>query len=207
MLISTQYHANLVAVWARSLARTTPQLILREATTLSVACCHAKDVRTRMAPVLARAVYPRADVVVAVSEGVAEDLVQEIGVPRSMIRVIYNPAIDDDVACLMKQPADHAWLNDDGPPVILSVGRLGLPPKRFETLIRAVDLARRRRPIRLVILGDGEERPRLEALVAQLEMKHCVSLPGFNDNPYAYMARAALYVVSSAWEGFPNTLC
>ncbi len=124
VLISTLEHANLVAVRARSVANSSPQLILREANTLSVASSNSADVRDRVVPLLARALYPRADVIVAVSKGVAEDLVDSINIPRSMVRVIYNPTFDGDILSLMRLPAEHAGFGDGGPRVILSVGRL-----------------------------------------------------------------------------------
>jgi glycosyltransferase involved in cell wall biosynthesis len=58
----------------------------------------------------------------------------------------------------------------------------------------------------LLILGEGAERPALEALVTQLGLDDAVSMPGFVENPYAYMARAALFVLSSRWEGLPTVM-
>jgi glycosyltransferase involved in cell wall biosynthesis len=205
VLLSTQYHANLLAVLARQSAGNLSQLILREANTMSVATSHSGDVRDRVVPSLARIFYPCADAVVAVSEGVAADLINCIGIPAPIVRVIYNPTVDLDIECSMRRPVDHPWLHDNGPPVLLSVGRL-CPQKRFDILVRSVSIAAKRRPIRLIILGDGEDRARLECLARELEVDGCVSLPGFVDNPYAYMARSDLFVLSSAWEGLPNTL-
>lgn len=205
VLIATQAHANFLAVWSRMLAKASPQLILREANTITVASFNSSDVRDRVVPVFARFLYPRADVVVAVSKGVAEDLVSHVGIPQSMVRVIYNPTFDSDIVSLMQERVGHPWFQDGGPPVLVAVGRMS-PQKRFDMLIKAVSIARQKRPVRLVILGDGEERARLESLTRGLGLEDCVSFPGFERNPYAYMARADLYVLSSAWEGLPNTL-
>jgi len=182
-----------------------PQLILREANTLSVAYAQSENLRDRSLRLLARRFYPRADAVVAVSKGVADDLIDRVGIPRNVVRVIYNPTFDREILSLMQEEASHPWLHDGGPPVILSVGRL-FPQKRFDTLIQAVSMASRRRPLRAIILGEGDERGRLESLSRELGVANDVSLPGFVNNPYAFMARADLYVMSSAWEGFPNTL-
>ncbi len=205
VLISTLHFANIVAVWARSMASSSPRLILREATTMSMATSDSVGIRLRAIPALVRVFYPSADVVVANSQGAATDLVEGSGVPRAMVRVIYNPAFSDDMTALMQEPVPHPWFGDGGPPIVLSAGRLS-PPKRYDLLIEAVAAARRHRPIRLVILGDGEERDRLEAVVRDQGAEHFVSLPGFVENPYAYMARADLFVLSSAWEGLPNAL-
>jgi len=100
---------------------------------------------------------------------------------------------------------NHPWFAPGEPPVILSVGRL-TKQKDYPTLIRAFALVHRERPARLMILGEGEERPKLEALIQELSLDDDVSLPGFVDNPYAYMARSAVFVLSSAWEGLPTVL-
>jgi len=204
-LIATPVQANLVSVMARAYSRFRPTLILREANTLSVSSADSRDPRDRLSPRLASVLYPRADAVVAVSKGVADDLVVNMGVPQAMVRVIYNPTVGDDIERLMNEPLADAWFHDEGAPVVLSVGRLA-PQKRFDDLIRAVWFARQKRPVRLMIIGEGEERPRLQALAASLGIDDAVRLPGFIQNPYAYMARAHLYAVSSAYEGLPNTI-
>jgi len=206
ILVSTLTHANIPAIWARALAKHKPQLIVREANTLSVDSSRSALVfRNHSIPVLARLFYPCADTVVAVSKGVARDLVDNVGIPRSVVRVVYNPTFDSEILSLMDEPVNHPWFGDEGPPVLLSAGRLTLQ-KRFDILIQAVSIARRHRPLRAVILGEGEERNRLESLVRELGLCECISLPGLDENPYAYMARARLYVMSSDWEGFPNAL-
>jgi glycosyltransferase involved in cell wall biosynthesis len=91
------------------------------------------------------------------------------------------------------------------PPVILGVGRL-TQAKDFSTLIRAVARLRAKRDCRLVILGEGELRGELEGLVRTLGLQGSAQLPGFTENPFAWMNRAALFVLSSRWEGLPNAL-
>jgi glycosyltransferase involved in cell wall biosynthesis len=119
--------------------------------------------------------------------------------------VIYNPVIDSDMIGLAGQRPDHPWVSPGQPPVILGVGRL-VPAKDFATLIRAFAEVRRRRAARLVILGEGPERPALTALAAELGLTDDVSLPGFKANALAYMAGSAVFVLSSAWEGLPTVL-
>ncbi len=100
---------------------------------------------------------------------------------------------------------EHPWFSDDGPPVILGVGRL-VWEKDFSTLIDAFRHFRANRPYRLVILGDGPLRSTLEARIASFGLDDCVSLPGWVKNPFAFMARAALFVLSSRHEGLGNVL-
>jgi glycosyltransferase involved in cell wall biosynthesis len=89
--------------------------------------------------------------------------------------------------------------------VIVGAGRLQRQ-KDFPTLIRAFGLVRGEHPCRLIILGDGSGRSRLEGLAAELDLDADVDMPGFQANPYPFMARADLFVLSSAWEGSPNVL-
>jgi glycosyltransferase involved in cell wall biosynthesis len=121
------------------------------------------------------------------------------------VEVIYNPVITPAIVAQAQRAPDHPWFAPGQPPVILGVGRL-TRQKDFFTLIRAFAALRRRRPARLVILGEGEDRPGLEALVAELGVGEDVALPGFRDDAPAWMARSALFVLSSAWEGLPTVL-
>jgi glycosyltransferase involved in cell wall biosynthesis len=204
-LLSTLDHANLVAIWARMLGRSRARLVLREANTLSVASLGSEDFRDRIVPRLARCFYRRADAIVAVSEGVARDLIDNVRLPERMVHVVHNPTYDPSIVELMEEPVDHPWFADRGSPVVIAVGRLS-PQKRLDDLLRAVAVARREQPLRLMVIGDGEERGRLESLTAELGLTEDVSFAGYQLNPYAYLARADLYALSSAWEGFPNTL-
>jgi glycosyltransferase involved in cell wall biosynthesis len=154
---------------------------------------------------MVRRFYPWADAVVAVSDGVAADTAEVARIPRDAIRTIYNPADVDDIARQARLPVDHPWLQPGGPPLILGVGRLAAQ-KDFPTLLRAFARLRQGRDARLVILGEGRQRPALEALVAQLGLAECVDLPGYEGNPFRFMARAALFVLSSRYEGLPGAL-
>lgn len=204
-MLSTLTHANIVAIWARIMSRVPVRLVIREANTLSLSAQNAKDLRGKMMPMLVSFFYRCADVVVANSLGVANDLVTRIRLPRERIKVIYNPVITPEIFAKAEEPLHHPWFQLGEPPVILGVGRL-TKQKDFPTLIRAFALVRRERQARLMILGEGEARPQLEALVQQLRLEHDVALPGFVENPYKYMKRAALFVLSSNWEGLPNAL-
>jgi glycosyltransferase involved in cell wall biosynthesis len=143
--------------------------------------------------------------VVAVSRGAAEDLASTSGMPRDRVEVVYNPVITPAVMALAGETPDHPWFGPGEPPVVLGVGRL-TRQKAFGTLVRAFAEVRRRRPLRLIILGEGEDRPMLEALASELGVGDDVALPGFRENAMAYMARSALFVLSSAWEGLPTVL-
>jgi len=204
-LLAALDHTNLTALWARRLAGVPTKAVVSVRNTLRMTTASTQSLKVKLMPFLISNFYPWADSVVAVSHGVAEDLAKLTGLPREKIRVIYNPAITPDLFAKAEEPVDHPWFAPGEPPVVLSVGRL-TPQKDHPTLIRAFALVRREHPARLMILGEGEERPNLEALVRELGLQEDVALPGFMDNPYKYMKRAGVFVLSSRWEGLPGVL-
>jgi glycosyltransferase involved in cell wall biosynthesis len=152
-----------------------------------------------------RWLYPLVDQIIAVSQGVAEDIREITGLPPERITVIHNPVITARLLAMAREPVAHPWFNAAEPPVILGAGRL-TRQKDFPTLIRAFARVQRHRPARLVILGEGRQRLALKTLAAELGVASEVDLPGFVVNPYAYMAKAAVFALSSTWEGSPNVL-
>jgi glycosyltransferase involved in cell wall biosynthesis len=204
-LLSLMMGANIIAILSKKLARVDTRLMISEHLTISVATQNAGSLRGRYLPLLAKRIYPWADGIVAVSEGVAEDLAHILGLPRKKIEVIYNPVITPELLEKAREPVDHPWFQPGEPPVILGVGRL-TEQKDFPTLLRAFALVRKERAARLVILGEGEDRPQLKALVDELGIAEDVDMPGFVDNPYGYMAGAAVFALSSRWEGLPTVL-
>lgn len=211
-LIACMPQENLAALMARDLAGTRTRVLLTEHNTLSAMVQRARSINYRALPALIGHAYRRADAVVAVSTGVADDLAAITGLPRHLIEVIHNPAVPPDVARLAAEPIQHPWLRPGEPPVVLGVGRLA-PQKGFATLLRAFAEVRRRQPARLVILGEGPDpeatakrRAELEALAGELGIAHSLDLAGHADNPFAWMARAGVFVLSSTHEGFGNVL-
>jgi glycosyltransferase involved in cell wall biosynthesis len=205
VLVSSMSHANLIALWAARLARQGTPVIVTVHTTLSHSMGQRERLGDRVWPHLVRLFYPWAAGVVAVSGGVADALAQSTGISRARVQVVYNPVITPGMIALGRQAPDHPWFGAGQPPVILGVGRL-TAAKDFPTLIRAFAEVRRHRAARLMILGEGEERPALTALVGELGLADDVALPGFVEKAPAYMAGAALFVLSSAWEGLPTVL-
>lgn len=203
-LVSVLNHANVVALWAAKVARYPGRVVVVEQNTRSVASAQGESRRNRLMPGLVKRFYPWADCVVGVSAGVAEDLVRVVGVDRSKVRVIYNPIVTPELDASAREPVAVPWF-EDGTPVFVAAGRLR-PQKDFPTLLRAFAMLRARRTARVVILGEGPERQKLEALAAELGLADDVQLPGASPNPYAYMARAAAFVLSSRWEGLPTVL-
>ena len=204
-LLSLGTQSNLAAILARELAEVPVRVVVSERNTLSVVVRHARAPFRKAYPRLIHAVYPAADAIVAVSRGVAHDLAVKAAIPEDCVTPIYNGLDARAVAEASMQPVDDPWLTNDTCPVVLGVGRLHRQ-KDFATLLRAFASVRQRRALRLVILGEGPERRALERLARMLSVSDHVHMPGFAANPAAWMRRAAVFVLSSAWEGFPNVV-
>ncbi|MCW5745884.1 MAG: glycosyltransferase [Alphaproteobacteria bacterium] len=205
VVLSASDPANLAALWARALAR----LAIAVVPTVNIdhtAALGRRSVAVRfcLRRLLARA-YRGADAVIAISSGTSEAVRRLTGLPAQRVATIYNPVDTEMIADLAAAAPPHPWLAAPQVPVILAVGKLK-PQKDYPTLLRAFARVRSQRPVRLLVLGEGDRRPAIERLAHQLAIAPDVALPGFVDNPFAGMARAAVLVLSSAWEGLSNVL-
>lgn len=228
VLLSSIHYVNVSALLAsRVLGRAPCRVVVREANVLSTDTFRPGKLYDRVLLFLMRWLYPRADAVLANAEDSRDALVQYGVVPRERIRCIANPLDCAGIAAAAAEPTGHPWLPDtaprdtaprdadmrapgqaDAPPVVIGVGIL-LRKKNFAFLIRGFAEATRHPAVsnaRLIILGEGDDRPALEALVQELGIAERVSMPGFAANPFAFMARADVFVLSSLWEGSANVV-
>jgi glycosyltransferase involved in cell wall biosynthesis len=203
VLVSSMSHANLIALWAGRLAGSGTPVVVTVHNTMSQST--AGRIGGALEPRLLRLFYPWAANVIAVSRGAADDLARTSGLPRDRMEVVYNPVITASVLAMARRTPDHPWFAPGEPPVVLGVGRL-TPQKDFSTLVRAFAQVRRGRAVRLMVLGEGEQRAQLEALADQLGVRADVALPGFRDDAMACMAHSAVFVLSSVFEGLPTVL-
>lgn len=203
-VLSTMILANWITLLAVWLAGCRTQVVLRAATTLSHQW-RSSIFKKWLERTLVHLLYPHADGIVAVSQGVAQDLTAYAGVPPSIVRAIPNPVISDALLQRSFQPISSGVELPSSYPLILSAGRLE-PEKDYPTLLRAFAVLCQKKPACLLILGEGKERQTLEALIESLGISDEVLLPGYTQNPQAYMRRASVFVLSSTWEGLPNVL-
>jgi len=204
-LVSGMEHTNAVAVLAKRISRSNAAVVASIHNTLSVQYAMQNTRKMRFTLQVAKRIYPMADKVIAVSRESADDAAEVLGLARDRIGVIYNPTVTPDLFARSSEMPDHPWLANHDVPVILGVGRLS-EQKDFATLIRAFATAKSQRNMRLIILGEGPLRGSLEDLVRSLGLQDSVAMPGFAMNPYAYLARTDVYVLSSLYEGLPGTL-
>ncbi|NSW52385.1 MAG: glycosyltransferase [Anaerolineae bacterium] len=206
VLFTAQTHYNLAAMLSRVLSGWKGRLILSEHINLSKQTAHSKNMMEQLYPTLARWFYPFADKVVVVSQDAADDLVRRCRLPASRVTVIHNPVLTRPVETLMKPEPEPPWPHSPSAPLFLAAGRL-TPQKNFPLLLQAFTKVLEQEPAaHLVILGEGEDRLALSALAVNLGIHGSVWLPGFVPNPYPWMARCSVFVLSSSWEGFGNVL-
>lgn len=199
-LLSTLMYANVVATFALRAARTDTRLVLREANSISRSHTRQKSLISRAIRLGAIWAYRSSDRVIGVSRGVADDLRNVLNLSKNKSVVIHNPAVRDEVLA----QAENVTADNDVP-TIISVGRLA-EQKDFSTLLRAFAILRQTRKAQLIILGEGQKRDELEHLAFKLNLKDDVHMPGFVNDPYSYMTKASVFVLSSQWEGCPNVL-
>ncbi|MGH7998279.1 MAG: glycosyltransferase [Brasilonema sp.] len=204
-LLAALHYPCEIALLAKRIAGVSTRIVVSEQNHLSQEAKRIPQLSVRLTPLAARFFYPWADGIAAVSQGVAEDLANVTHLPMERINLIYNPVVTPEVFVKAKEPVNHPWFQPGEAPVILAVGRL-YAQKDYPTLIRAFAQVRRVHCSRLVILGEGPEGASLNTLIRELGLEEDVAMLGFTNNPYAYMANASIFVLSSAYEGLPTVL-
>jgi glycosyltransferase involved in cell wall biosynthesis len=151
-----------------------------------------------------RWLYPRADHIISLSHGVKTDLVANFGLPADRITPVHNPIDIQKVIGESDEPVTYPWKRS-AYKIVISVGRLS-EQKGYADLIDAFSRLENVQHLKLVILGEGELRGQLEALIASKGLQHAVWMPGFVENPWAYLHDADIFVLASHWEGFGNVI-
>lgn len=206
-ILSSKDGGNKLALLARQKSGCCSRLAFRVATNDSVRTKRYIFPKRWIKLFQIKRLYKKADLIVAVSEGVAEDVSKFANLPRNAISVIPNPVVTDKMLCQANEPTGHEWFFGNREKcIIVGVGRFS-KAKDFPTLIRAFSKVRKKiLNSKLLILGEGRQRSRIESTVRDLGIGEDVSLPGFNPNPYPYLAKANIFVLSSIWEGLPGAL-
>jgi glycosyltransferase involved in cell wall biosynthesis len=205
ILISALEDPNSIAILAKMLARVPTRVVVTIHNPLLPTYEKSTELKRKLTPFFVRWLFPFADEIVSVSQGVADGVAKISGLSPKDMTVIYNPIFTPELLKKIHEPVNHPWLSDGQTPVILGVGRLS-QEKDFPTLIRAFALVKKQCPVKLMILGQGEELAYLESLVTELNLVDDVAFLGFVANPYAYMQKAKMLVMTSLFEGFGNVL-
>jgi glycosyltransferase involved in cell wall biosynthesis len=192
---------NIAGVLARILSITRTKMVITQHNPLAGEL--SQDGRQyRVITPAYRILRPFIDAAVAVSDGIAQELVELAGFPEKKVERIYNAVTGPWFETCAAVPVHHPWFCDDNPtPVLISAARL-VPQKDHQTLLRAVALCRRTSAVRLLVLGAGPLRERLRNLAYDLQIADSVDFVGFQENPLPWMRRADVFVLSSRVEGF-----
>lgn len=192
MTILTRLNITLLAI--KPFLKGKPRIIVRETSLPS-------QKFGKKFKLLYRTFYPRADKVIAISKGVAKDLISFANLDENIIEVIYNPVDLELIKHKAEEKIKHKWLVRKTIPVVVGIGRL-IPAKDFNALIKAIKIVNKTTPCRLLILGEGPEQENLIEKIKEYGLESKVCLTGFMENPYPYLKQSDLFVLSSRWEGF-----
>ena len=205
VVFSSYIHLNPLIIAANYLSGAKAKTVIRVGIPLSIVFKNFSSFKDKyILTFLTKILYKRADTIIAVSKGIADDVTSVTGVDRNTIKVIYSPKNINYVRNRSKEYVPRVFNKRTGP-FILHVGRL-VEQKDVETLIKAFALFRLKNEGHLIIVGDGSERKRLEKLVLDKNISEYVSFEGSQKNPYVYMKNSDVFVLSSRWEGLPNVL-
>jgi glycosyltransferase involved in cell wall biosynthesis len=164
-----------------------------------------RPIRRRVFSAVARLAYRRADAVIATSDGVADDLAGAFGVERRRLHVVHNPVDLQRIASAIGDSLDPALERLWSRPAVVAAGRLA-DAKNYPLMLEAFALVRAQSPARLFILGQGELESDLRARVHALGLDDDVVFCGFQRNPWKYIARGDVFLLTSRYEGFGNVL-
>jgi len=205
ILVSHLGHNNIIALWAARIVRTHTAIVICQHNTLSSETKTFGNWQHRLLPSLYRKYAKQARSIVAVSEGVADDMSTCAGIRRSRISVIHNPVVSPDFGRLAAQDISHPWFLEPAGKVFVAVGRL-VPQKDFSTLISAFSKMHPGLNAKLLILGEGPLLQELVELARSLGISDRVDFVGFQPNPLPYLRQACALVMTSRFEGFGNVL-
>jgi glycosyltransferase involved in cell wall biosynthesis len=204
VFIANVDHNNIAAALANALAGTATKLVICQHNPLTAGFHATVNWKHRMVPWFYRGLASHIDHAVAVSDGIAGELVNS-GLPRSKVSTISNAVIGTDFRHRSMMPVHHPWLVDHDRAVFVTAGRL-VEMKDHRTLLRAFAIHLQQRPSRLMVLGTGPMLAELQALAQTLGIADHVAFEGFVRNPLPYMRAADGFVLSSRSEGFGNVL-
>ena len=149
---------------------------------------------------LLKLLYSKADRIIAVSNGVKKTLIKVFKIDEGKIQVIYNPCDINKIKKLSMEKVEYPWFNEKMP-IIITMGRL-IESKGHGKLIQTFAEIKKQIPSRLVIIGEGNLRKQLERLTVKFGVEKDIAFLGWQENPYKYMSKSNLFVLSSNSESF-----
>lgn len=200
-IIGCQSYANVILILACTGLHRGIDVLVAERLSLDSLTKYSTNKKDKLILYLMKKLYKKADCITANSEELASDLSEFLS---EKVVCTYNPTYTEDFGKYARDRVEEEWFSENIP-IVLSVARLE-KVKDLTTLIRAFSIVHKKMDCRLVIIGNGSEKERLESLIKELQIEDCSKLLPFDPNPYKYMARASVFVVSSLAEGLCNTI-
>ena len=192
-----------LAILLKKFSKNNFKLILREAVDPHVAASIQRNyISERIILYIKKMLYPKSDRIIAISRGVKDSLVGKLAIDSKMINVIYNPAADEKIIELSQEIADDYSFKNY---TIVNIGRL-TKQKDHLTLLKAFKLVIKKAKCNLLIIGEGSEKENIENYIRNNDLENYVKLLGYKSNPWKYLSRSNLFVLSSIWEGFGNVI-
>ena len=193
-----------MAVLLKKYSKSKFKLFLREAVHPFAAAKNQRSyINSKFVIFLKKKLYPSADKIIAISEGVKKSLIEQLKMPPSKIEVIYNPAGDQRIIELSKEKVEKNYFSNNFN--IINIGRL-TKQKDHITLLKAMKLVLKKIQCNLLIIGDGSEKKNIYKFIKDNDLENNVNLLGYKSNPWKYLSRSDLFVLSSIWEGFGNVI-
>jgi glycosyltransferase involved in cell wall biosynthesis len=204
IILSMLTHNNIMAILSAMLFKI--KVVVCEHITLGEMIKTKEGKKILWFPVapLVKIIYRYSDKVIAVSEGIKADLIEEFHIPAHKIQTIHNPIDLRRINELSSMPPENPFFKDRIP-IVIAIGRL-VRQKGFDTLIKAFSLVIPKMNAQLIIIGEGPERESMEEMVKDLGLIDKVFFAGFQSNPYKFLSRADVFVLSSNYEGLPMVI-
>ena len=193
-----------LAVFVKFFIKIKTKIVIREPLHISSVLNKHSVLNKNLISYFKRVVYKYSDKVIAISEGVSQDLIDNFNLSPNKVKIIYNPSADPEIKNLSNENFEHPWFKQDIP-IIIAIGRL-TEQKNFYSLVDSFSLVRKEKESKLIIIGEGRERKKIETLISEKSLEKDVELIGFQKNPWKYLSKSSLFVLSSLWEGFGNVI-
>ena len=207
IVLSALFHVNVMALLVKALTpHINSRFIITERNAFTARIKGSTKWIDKLYPFLVKHLYKRADKVIGISKGVTADITHAANLSPAQTATIYNPVITDKSKVRLNESLNDPHMETLSHPRLITSGRL-VPQKDYPTLLKAFQEVLRRQPdATLTILGDGPNLPEVEALAHEFSLTDNIYMPGFVNNPLAYMKHADVFVISSRWEGFCNVI-
>ena len=167
---------------------------------------HFNTLKRMMSHTMFKYYLPKSDLILCNSKGIKYDLEKSFHINPEEIKVIYNSYDIDKIKTLSIEPLEPEYEGIFDSPVIINVGRLTTPKGQWHLIRSFKKVKEKAKSAKLVILGDGGYETRLKQLVQDMALMNDVHFLGFQKNPYKFLSKATIFVLSSIWEGFPNVI-